>query len=367
MDISIDKNKDVPIYMQIKESMLDYIKQNNLSAGTALPNVKKVALSAGVSTRTADQAFQSLINDGICYRRPKKGTFIAERKVLETKKICGIISSYAFNNIQQNILLSELYAGISTAAQKYDMDASMIFGDPMQSIKSYELSQNLDFQGVMSIEPYCLKQITQLAEKYPSKIFIVLNYMLDGIKNTPPNVYGVVNDDFSGAYELAKHYILNTRKSVALLTSELNYGDMTYKERERGFIQAFKDHGIKFDSNKDKLFIDSSAGDINTITQKAYLKIKKHFTDGNRPDIIFTVNDVMAEGIEEFIITEKLTGEMEVAGYDCLVKEINAKHRFNSVKVNYSEMGRIGMQIINSNVKDYPKITKVAPELKINY
>jgi DNA-binding LacI/PurR family transcriptional regulator len=366
MNILIDKTKAAPIYIQIKEGMLDYIKKNDLPVGAPLPNVKKVATHVGVSTRTADQAFQSLIDDGICFRRPKKGTFIAERKNIEAKKMCGIISSYDFNNVQQNFLLSELYAGISKAAQKYDTDASMIFGDPLQSIKSYEMSQNLDFQGVMALEPFCLKQTIQLAEKYPSKIFIVLNYMLIGFKDTPTNVYAVVNDDFKGAYQLAEYYISNGCKSASLVTSELEYGDITYKERERGFIQALKDYGIDFDICKDKLSIDTSAGDINTVISKTYLKVKKYFTKGNRPDVIFAVNDIMAEGTEECIIAEELISEVEVAGYDCLVKEINAKHRFNSVKVNYSEMGRIGMQIINSNAKDYPKITKIAPELDIN-
>jgi DNA-binding LacI/PurR family transcriptional regulator len=366
MNISIDKTRAVPIYMQIKESMLNYIKENNLPAGTALPNVKKVALSAGVSTRTADQAFKSLIADNICFRRPKKGTFVAERKNLEAKKMCGIISTHSFNNVQQNILLSELYSGISKAARKYHTDASMIFGDPEQSIKSYEMSNNFNFQGVMAIEADCLDEIIQLAQNYPAKIFIVLNYMLNGIKDTPSNVYAVVNDDFKGAYELAEYYIANGCKSAALLTCELGYGDMTYNERERGFIQAFKDYGVNFDLSKDKLTIDGKEGNMATISSMAYLRVKKYFVEAGKPDVIFSVNDVMAEGVEECIIAEKLISKVQVAGYDCLVKEIAAKHRFNSVKVNYSEMGRIGMQIINSNGKDYPKIVKVAPELDIN-
>lgn len=366
MNISVDKTKTEPIYIQIKEGMLDYIKRHNLSAGSALPNVKKVALSAGVSTRTADQAFQSLIDDGICYRRPKKGTFIAERKSLEAKNVCGIISAHAFNNVQQNFLLSELYTGISKAARQYDTDASMIFGDPEQSIKSYEMSNNFNFQGVMSIEPNCLEKTIALAKKYPAKIFIVLNYVLNGLKETPPNVYGVVNDDFKGAYELAEYYISKGCRSAAVLSYELDYGDMTYKERERGFIQAFKDYGVDFKPDNDRLFISRELDNVKTIAHKAYLRIKKYFVEHGKADIIFAVNDILAEGVEECIISERLNSETQVAGYDCLIKEITAKHRFNSVKVNYAEMGRIGMQIINSNGKGYPKITKVAPELDIN-
>lgn len=73
----IDKNKPEPVYQQIKEQLLKLIRQDNLPPGTLMPSVKLVAAASGVSLRTADQAMQALVDEGICFRRPKKGTFVS--------------------------------------------------------------------------------------------------------------------------------------------------------------------------------------------------------------------------------------------------------------------------------------------------
>jgi GntR family transcriptional regulator of arabinose operon len=366
MNISVDKNKSIPIYMQIKEQLVDYITRNNLPSGSLLPNVKKVAMQAGVSTRTADQAFQELINDGLCFRRPKKGTFVAKKEELEVKKLCGLLGSYQMENMQQNILIAELYSGISEAAKKYDVDASILFGNSERSINLYETAGNFDFLGAMALEPRRVEEVVNLARRYPDKKFIILNYMIEGIDDTPDNVYAIVNDDFGGAYKIAEYYISRGCKAPAIVNYPLDYHDETYNERTRGFLQAVKDYALDFDSSQNILMPHQDSTDRNGFICSAYLEVKKFLARGKRPDIIFTVNDYLAEGIEKCIESEGLTGQIQVAGYDCLVKEFSVERRFNSVRVNYTEMGRVAMAVLNDCTRKYPKIIKVMPELDIN-
>lgn len=48
-----------------------------MTSGEKLPGIKEIAESAGVSLKTAERALDILIKNGICFRRPKRGTFVA--------------------------------------------------------------------------------------------------------------------------------------------------------------------------------------------------------------------------------------------------------------------------------------------------
>ena len=109
----IDKNKPEPVYQQIKEQLLKLIRQDNLPPGTLMPSVKLVAAASGVSLRTADQAMQALVDEGICFRRPKKGTFVSGHGLAAVKPLCGIWCTHNRNSMHQDLLISQLYQGIS--------------------------------------------------------------------------------------------------------------------------------------------------------------------------------------------------------------------------------------------------------------
>ena len=97
----IDKNKPEPVYQQIKEQLLKLIRQDNLPPGTLMPSVKLVAAASGVSLRTADQAMQALVDEGICFRRPKKGTFVSGHGLAAVKPLCGIWCTHNRNSMHQ--------------------------------------------------------------------------------------------------------------------------------------------------------------------------------------------------------------------------------------------------------------------------
>ncbi len=78
MDIILDKNSSDAIYVQLSNQLKNYIAKKNLEPGAMLPDIKTIARSAKVSVKTAERALDKLIKEGICFRRPKKGTFVAD-------------------------------------------------------------------------------------------------------------------------------------------------------------------------------------------------------------------------------------------------------------------------------------------------
>jgi len=74
-------NKKFPLYYQVYQWMRNNIETNRWEIGMKLPSEPTLSKDIGVSRATLRSAIQLLIDDGICYQRPGKGTFIMNKRV----------------------------------------------------------------------------------------------------------------------------------------------------------------------------------------------------------------------------------------------------------------------------------------------
>ncbi|MDZ4265455.1 MAG: GntR family transcriptional regulator [Mycobacterium sp.] len=70
-----------PLYMTIAEDVRDRIATEQLAPHTSLPSERELAELHGVSRMTARQALALLESEGLVYRNPPRGTFVAEPRV----------------------------------------------------------------------------------------------------------------------------------------------------------------------------------------------------------------------------------------------------------------------------------------------
>lgn len=73
----IDYRSKKPIYEQIIEQMKLYVVKGQLSPGDAIPSVRKLAQSLGVTPSTVAKAYQELERQKVIETIRAKGTFIA--------------------------------------------------------------------------------------------------------------------------------------------------------------------------------------------------------------------------------------------------------------------------------------------------
>ena len=71
-----------PLYMSIAGDVRDRIATEQLGPHTLLPSERELAEHHGVSRMTARQALSLLESEGVVYRKPPRGTFVAEPRVL---------------------------------------------------------------------------------------------------------------------------------------------------------------------------------------------------------------------------------------------------------------------------------------------
>ncbi|WP_344650708.1 GntR family transcriptional regulator [Cryptosporangium japonicum] len=75
------KSATAPRYVAIAGELRDRITQERLAPHTLMPSERELSESYGVSRMTARHALSLLENEGYVYRRPPRGTFVAEPRV----------------------------------------------------------------------------------------------------------------------------------------------------------------------------------------------------------------------------------------------------------------------------------------------
>lgn len=79
MKLIISSVSGEPIYEQIKSQIRSVIMSGELTAGEALPSLRKLAKELRVSVLTVTRAYNELADEGLVENVQGKGTFVMER------------------------------------------------------------------------------------------------------------------------------------------------------------------------------------------------------------------------------------------------------------------------------------------------
>ena len=84
LNTNINRDTYIPLYIQVIESLTDYIECNKLKPGFQLPGEAELCRSYDVSRTVIRQALNELEYKGLIYRKKGRGTFIGEPKIHES-------------------------------------------------------------------------------------------------------------------------------------------------------------------------------------------------------------------------------------------------------------------------------------------
>lgn len=80
MIIRIDQSDEAPIYLQIRDQIIEGIARGELSPGDSLPSVRQLAADLGINLHTINKAYAVLRDEGYVAMRGRKGAFIANEQ-----------------------------------------------------------------------------------------------------------------------------------------------------------------------------------------------------------------------------------------------------------------------------------------------
>src|SRR5687767_6007414 len=94
--IQVDKSSDMPVYLQIANSIMNNITRGHLRRGLKLPGSREIATMLGIHRKTMLAAYDELLAQGWIEMIPRKGTFVVqELPEIKPKKI---ISNDSFSH-----------------------------------------------------------------------------------------------------------------------------------------------------------------------------------------------------------------------------------------------------------------------------
>ncbi|APM37592.1 GntR family transcriptional regulator [Clostridium kluyveri] len=93
IDIKINKDSSVPLYLQIKKQIINLLKRNILKVGDKMPTERELSDKLKVSRNTISTAYNELEQEGILRSYQGRGTFVE-----------GELNVWKIQNIKQKII-----------------------------------------------------------------------------------------------------------------------------------------------------------------------------------------------------------------------------------------------------------------------
>lgn len=72
-----------PLYFQLKRLLLELIDNEELKPGERIPSERELSRQFGISRMTVRQALAELVHESVLLRRQGRGTFVADRKIVQ--------------------------------------------------------------------------------------------------------------------------------------------------------------------------------------------------------------------------------------------------------------------------------------------
>ena len=122
MQIRIDYDSGVSIYVQIMDRIKHLVATGALKPGDQLPTIRQLSVDLGVDPNTVVHAYRELDREGVISTQQGRGTFIAEHPDSEQ---LGQLRRETLNVIIGNALLEALSLGYSAEDIRNTFDARL--------------------------------------------------------------------------------------------------------------------------------------------------------------------------------------------------------------------------------------------------
>ncbi len=324
-------------YIRLAEEIRKWIASDNLLPGDRLPGLTEIAARTGVSLRTADMALQQLIRDGVCYRRPKQGTFVARRLGAGDGRQRALLLHSCWTRgeyVNSSALLSVL-DGAQTACAERGIMLLPVYGDLEHALRFYLSSRDFSVSGVIFSDQCEREEKLTLTADYPQVRFAWLNYWFDLEATRRHNLIEVLSDEAGGGRRAARHLWEQGHRRICVAGILPSTRDLNYILRIEGFRREFFALGGREEELIQCDFPAEQLGGNNALRRMQYggpLALEQARKRSNAFTAVFCVEDALASGIAI------AAPELEVVGYDRMIPWFADVARIDSVKVDYRGM-----------------------------
>ena len=300
--------------------------------------IKDVARLAGVSHTTVSLALRG--SASITDETKKKVMKAAKQlnyhpnhlaRSLVTKKtnVIGVVANFFSSNFEMEVLKG-IEQSIRSMESEYMINLFATLEKNDQVLEDICLGRHADGIILLSISPS--PEVIKLYNENNCPM-IVIDEQAEG-------AIEITMDNFHGAYMATEHLINSGRKNLAIVLGDSNREELglSQNERKQGFLQAIKDHGLKF-NQKNTFFIE------DYYFEEGQVVFKRMQRYGSDIDGIFcAAGDIVASGIMLEAKNEHLEipKDLSIIGYDDVPSSSLIDPPLTSVRQPLFQIGKNG-------------------------
>ncbi len=302
----------------LKKDLISQITSGELNSGDPIIAERKLAEIYNIGYMTARRAIDDLVEDGLLYRKPRKGTFVAEvakSGFNPDSKVIAIVMSDLKNNFS-----SQLLESVERKARQNGFHLIICNSELDVTQESSHLIQMRD-SGVAGIIlnpcfPPVNREIAVSILKKNIPIVTVDKTFAD------LDIDSVTCDNFEGAYRAVSYLISLGYRRIAHITSHHSLsGISSIRTRLEGYKKALLDHDLpvrdEYISELDEVSVHTEMSKIN-LNYLGYGPMKKLLALPTPPDAVFLLFDSLAVGAYRAIRESglKVADDISIVGFN---------------------------------------------------
>lgn len=332
--LNIDISRPAPLYLQVKQNILQLIDRGELKDGDRLPPEIELARICNLSRGTVRMALSELAREGLVSRSPKRGSFLTLEKS-DTSARIGVLSPLfvAQNSSFPDFFQAELVSGIREGALK--KGATLLFLPNVQERWSANCRSFSDNPDVLLFLIPRKSDISLICEIERTKTPCIA--LSAAVGN---NFNYVASANFKGSVQAMEYLFSLGHRRIGLVINSFKGFDA--QERYDGYRRALKNKSIPFEKELVRVVKEVDS----TRWQKAAAKATAEILKTGKPTAIFAPGSNLALGAKEAIEEAGLSipEDISLVAFDDFYLASHMSPKLTTVAQSIWELGRIGAE-----------------------
>ncbi|MBR5098101.1 MAG: LacI family DNA-binding transcriptional regulator, partial [Spirochaetales bacterium] len=254
---------------------------------------------------------------------------LARSLVTKKTNVIGVVANFFSSNFEMEVLKG-IEQSIRSMESDYMINLFATLEKNDQVLEDICLGRHADGVILLSISPS--PEVIRLYNENNCPMIV--------IDESAEGAIEITMDNYHGAYLATEHLINSGRKNLAIVLGDSNRDELglSQKERKQGFLQAIKDHGLKF-NQKNTFFIE------DYYFEEGQVVFKRMQRYGSDIDGIFcAAGDIVASGIMLEAKNEHLDipKDISIIGYDDVPSSSLIDPPLTSVRQPLFQIGKNG-------------------------
>lgn len=331
-------DKPKPKYLIVEDKIRHAIK--NKEFVDKLPGERTLAKEYGFSYMTIRKAIDNLVTEGVLYKVPTRGAFIADRKT--AKKKTNVIGYFLDNNIVAG-LTSPYYSLIFDALEKQATKHgySLIYFSDFEDTSSIKRMARVD--GVIAS---CFPRIESTIHEINNTIPMVVIDNSSSDKTIP----SIIIDNFNAVTDTLDYLYKLGHRRIGFMTG-LQDSDVG-KNRYEGYKSGLASHGLKF--NKKLVYQGNFSYESGLAGADYFLSLK------NPPTAIMCANDSMAIAALGKIIQggSSVPDDISIIGFDDIAVASQIHPPLTTISAPIGEIAELAVDMLISQIQNREIVNK---------